>query len=191
MKPVILLDCDGPLTDGFFDMFCFELREMGYAHVQPHLITSWEISKSFPEVDPAHITEGYRRMRQAGTCASFYPNEGAREFVENIRRWATVLAVTAPLNGSPTWAQEREVWLVDNLGFKVEEIISARDKTHVFGHVLVDDKLSTIEAWQKRWPESEAILWTGAHNVRHGWHPRAGDYFELLGLLAPLRERCR
>lgn len=189
MKPIILLDCDGPLTDTFFDRACEYLRDEGIdAH--PHAITDWNVCKAFGASDD--ITHRvYARLREPGVCLHFKPNEGAREFVHNVRKWATVLAVTAPLNGSQTWAQEREVWLTDHLNFKVEDIISARDKTHVFGHVLVDDKLKTIEAWQKRWKESEAILWTGAHNLTAGWNPRAADYYDLLGLLAPLKERCK
>lgn len=187
MKPIILLDCDGPLTDGFFEKMCEVLRENGVHDAYPHAITDWNVCKAFG-CSPELTATAYARLREPGVCSAFKPNEGAREFVHNLRRWATVLAVTAPLNGSPTWAQEREVWLTDHLDFKVDEVISARDKTHVFGHVLVDDKLSTIEGWAKKWACSEAILWTGAHNVRAGWNPRAADYFDLLGLLAPLRE---
>jgi 5'(3')-deoxyribonucleotidase len=189
-RPVILLDVDGPLTAGFFDRFCELLRCEGISTAYPHLITDWDVCYSFAVPDTV-ATRTYDRMREPGVCLAFEPNEGAVEFVNNLRRWADVLAVTAPLNKSPTWAQEREVWLTERLDFKVDEIISARNKTHVFGDILVDDKAKTIRAWSERWPGSEAILWSGSHNVCEAWYPRAGDYFDLLGLLAPLKERCR
>lgn len=189
-RPTILLDVDGPLTDGFFDSICAVLRDEGVVNAYPHLITNWDVGVAFKLSDEM-IRRAYARMREPNVCLGFKPIDGAKELVENLRSWAHVVAVTAPLNGSPTWAQEREVWLTDYLDFHVDDVISARNKTHVFGDVLVDDKLRTIQLWQKRWPESEAILWHGSHNARDSWNPRAADYFDLLGLLAPLKERCK
>lgn len=188
-KPVILLDVDGPLTEGFMEQMCVILRDEGIEEAYPHFITDWDVCKGFG-VPHSITTRAYERMREPGVCLGFRPNEGAREFVENIRRWAKVLAVTAPLNGSPTWAQEREVWLTDHLDFKVEEVISARDKTHVYGDILVDDKVKTIRSWAARWHGSEGILYNESYNVMEAWNPRAGDYFDLLGLLAPLKEKA-
>lgn len=183
-KPVILLDVDGPLTDGFNARFCEYLQDEG-VEAHPHLTTSWNFSNyASGEV----IRRVYNRMRETGTCLHFAPNEGAKDFVYALRQWATVIAVTAPLNGAPTWANEREVWLTDHLDFKVEEVISARDKTHVHGDVLVDDKLANIIAYKTRWPNAEAILWTAPYNAREAWNPRAADYYDVLGLLARLKD---
>lgn len=184
MKPVILLDVDGPLTSTFDDVFCNYLQDEGVS-AHPRDNTHYHFAHfAKPEV----ISRVYARMREPGTCLSFEPHEGAKDFVYALRRWATVLAVTAPLNGAPTWAQEREVWLTDKLDFKVEEIVSARDKYHVFGHAILDDKVSNIIAYKKRWPNAEAILWNAPYNLREDWNPRAGDYYDALSLLMRLKD---
>lgn len=184
MKPTILLDVDGPLTTGMVDVACALLREEGLdAH--PHLVTQWNICASFG-APPDVVHRVYAQLREPGVCAGFTPREGADELVKNLRGWARVVAVTAPLDGSPTWAQEREVWLTDYLDFHPDDVVSARDKTLVDGDTLVDDKYDNVLAWSRKWGR-EAVLWNAPYNVRESWQPRASDYFELLGLLARLK----
>lgn len=185
VKPTILLDVDGPLTTGMVEHTCGLLREEGIdAH--PHLVTQWDICRAFG-APPDVVARIYARLREPGVCAGFAPREGADELVRSLRRWARVVAVTAPLDGSPTWAQEREVWLTDYLDFRVEDVVSVRDKTLVDGDALVDDKYSTVKAWSAKWGR-EAILWDAPYNVLDHHQPRASDYFELLGLLQRLKE---
>lgn len=185
MRPVILLDVDGPLTTGMVEVTCGYLREEGLdAH--PHLVTQWDICRSFG-APPDVVARVYARLREPGVAESFRPREGAEELVANLRRWARVVAVTAPLDGSPTWAQEREVWLTDYLDFHPDDMMSVRDKTLVRGDAIVDDKFATVKAWAEAWGR-EAVLWNAPYNVRESWQPRASDYFELLGLLNHLKE---
>jgi 5'(3')-deoxyribonucleotidase len=183
MRPTILLDVDGPLTSTFDRFFCEYLQDEGVPAHQKDITHYHFANFARPEI----ISRVYARMREPGTCLAFEPHEGAKDFVNVLRQWATVIAVTAPLNGSSTWAQEREVWLTDHLDFKVEEIISARDKYHVYGDALVDDKIQNIVAYKKRWPHAEAVLWNAPYNLREDWNPRASDYYDVLGLLNKLR----
>ncbi len=190
MKPLILLDVDGPLTEGFVDLMCAVLRDEGFDHAFPWLVSHWDMDKCFSV--PPEINEKVRKyLRGPNICYRFEPNAGARDFVTGLRNWARVVAVTSPLNGSPTWAHERELWLQNRLGFRDDEIISARDKTNVFGDVLVDDKATTVRSWATRWSSSEGILWNASYNAREMWNPRASSYTELEGLLAPLKERSK
>lgn len=181
----VLLDVDGPLTDGFFEIACEYLRAEGIA-AYPRLITNWDLFRSFDV--PADVERCVRtRLRGPGIAAAFTPRPGALEFVEGLREWADVYAVTAPLDGSPTWGNEREVWLAERLGFDLRHVVSARDKTVVVGEALVDDKHATIETWQTAHPRGLAILWREAHNESDRWHSVASDYAGLMGWLDALR----
>lgn len=181
----LLLDVDGPLTDGFFEVACEMLRAEGVA-AYPRLITDWDVFASFNV--KADLERHVRaKLRGPGIAAAFTPRPGALEFVERLREWADVYAVTAPLDGSPTWGNEREVWLAERLGFDLRHVISARDKTPVGGDAIVDDKVSTIRTWQAEHPGAMAVLWREAHNTNEPWHAVASDYAGLTGWLEALR----
>ena len=181
-RPRVLIDVDGPLTDGFFETACHHLRARG-VDAKPWAISDWDIFKSFET--SARDEDAVRKiLRGPGIAASFSPRPGALEFLNEMRAWADVYAVTAPLDGSPTWAHERETWLIERLAFNPQHVISARDKSIVVGDVLIDDKFSTVESWQAAHPESLAVLWREAHNRKESWHTTAGDYDELRRTIA-------
>lgn len=188
-RPRILLDVDGPLTDGFFAVACEYLRAEGF-DAWPRLITDWDVFKSFDV--PADVEKRVRALLRApGVAAAFAPRPGADEFVNALREWTDVYAVTAPLDGSATWGHEREVWLAEHLGFDLRHVSSTRDKTIIAGSALVDDKAGTIRAWQDEHPRGLAVLWREAHNETDRWHAVASDYAGLTGWLEALRVDAR
>lgn len=184
-RPRILLDVDGPLTDGFFEVACEYLRAEG-VDAWPRRITNWDLFRSF-DVDPALERHVRARLRAPGVAATFTPRPGAIGFVEALREWADVYAVTAPLDGSPTWGNEREVWLAERLGFDLRHVVSARDKAVVVGEALVDDKHTTIKTWQAAHPSGLAVLWREEHNADDRWHAVASEYTGLTAWLEALR----
>jgi len=184
-RPRILLDVDGPLTDGFTAAVCKELRRMNYAHAREEDVTDhWDMFGQFA-VREADVPVVRERLRRPGVATSFEPRAGAKEFLTDLRKWACVLAVTAPLDGSATWAHEREVWLIERLGFDPLDVIQCRSKGPVQGDAFCDDKHSNVHLWAEENPESLAILW-GVHAPK--WKgPRAADYEALAGYLEALR----
>ncbi len=181
-RPRLLIDVDGPLTDGFFEAACALLREQG-VKAHPRDIKDWNIFKSFAV--SAKVEKKVRAsLRGAGVASAFKPRHGAREFLAELRKWADVYAVTAPLDLSPTWAHEREEWLVEKLGFEHNHIISARHKRLIKGDILIDDKIDTITEWQTEHPEGLAVLWRESHNAGEIWPVSGRDYDELRRTIA-------
>jgi 5'(3')-deoxyribonucleotidase len=185
-RPTIGLDVDGPLTDGFWDAACQVLRDLGVAHAEAARIDRWDIMEAFSV--PADVAaEAYRRLRLPGVAAYFAPNPGAVEFVRDLQSWADVYAVTSPLGG-PAWAHDRESWCRDVVGIQLDRVVQTRDKTVVAVDALVDDKLSTVEAWSRRHPAGLAVLWRAPHNASLPWAgPAAWGYAELVSYLDALR----
>lgn len=188
MRPRILLDVDGPLTPDFFEAFCRELRRQGI-DATPDKITEYDIGRSFG-ISPKLNRHVYKQLQRPGVASSFKPALGALELVFGLRQWADVYAVTAPLDGSPTWSFEREEWLMDKFNFARSEIVHARDKRLIAGDAFVDDKLVHLVDWSKEYPQKLAIMWSEAHNSREPWTgARANNYKELYDILETLREK--
>ncbi len=185
MKRRILIDVDGPLTRGFFVKVCELLRDEGVA-AHPDLIDCWNVFAAFGV--PADVERKVRdRLCLPGVARDFAPRPGAGSFLAELRTWADVYAVTAPLDGSPTWAHDRETWLRDRLGFAADRVISARDKSVIAGDALIDDKIQTLRAWRDAHTVF-AIAWHEPHNAAEGWGgPRVRDYAELREHLEYLR----
>lgn len=186
MRPVILLDVDGPLTMGFFGAACQEMSHEG-VFVSPDDLTAWDFFKALGvshEVEQRVRT----RLQRPGVASGFEPNEYAMAFLRDLRRWAEVFAVTSPLDGSATWGFEREVWLADRLGFEPKQVISARDKRLIRGSAFVDDKYAHLVEWREAWPAGLPIMWGCPHNAEDTWTGiRVSTYARLYDYLQALR----
>lgn len=188
-RPRIILDVDGPLTNGVCEFACTALREMGYKDARPDMVTHWGITESFYNVTLGDTQKMWERMRLPGVASGFAPREGALVFVDGLRAWADVVAVTAPLDHSPTWAHDREKWLVEHLGFTKHEIVSVRDKALVPGDVIVDDLHTTLKRWRSVHPDKLTIMWDMPYNRTEQWAgPVASDFEELTNHLDTLRK---
>lgn len=184
-RPVILLDVDGPLTMSFFDVACREMRREGVVGAKPSALTQWGFLEALAPVTERRIRE---RLRRPGVASLFEPNDGARTFLSDLREWAEVYAVTAPLDGSPTWPYDREQWLIEQLDFDARHVMAVRDKQRVSGHAFVDDKLAHLIEWQAAYPSGLAIMWTCPHNKDDAWTgPRAANYDQLERYLYALK----
>lgn len=189
-RPVVLMDVDGPLTTGAADGMCEVLRAWGYDHARTENITQWDIAKAFNVSAAAKDAMG-RAMRAAGVAESFVPRAGSRVFLDELRGWARVIAVTAPLTNSVHWAGERAIWLSEQLGFAARDVVQADDKSLVEGDFLVDDKLDNLVEWSAAHPRGEGVLWNMSYNALAQWSPRASSFEELAGLLARVRGGVR
>ncbi len=175
----ILLDVDGVLADFVSETLGY-LRRTWKLDYTADDITQWDICESLKL--PVHVQEALkRRWRTIGFCAALEPYAGAKDFVRQLREIGPVICVTSPMNDSRTWASEREQWLVNHFGFRLEEVVSIRDKSIVSGDVMIDDSavnlLTTIAPtrilFDRPWNRADvALQFTRAHS-----------YQEILGLL--------
>jgi 5'(3')-deoxyribonucleotidase len=140
-----------------------------------------------PDADARAI---YASMEVPGLCRSIPVYPGAKEGLARIREFADTWAVTAPFGGEH-WMHERDQWLIENLGFKSNDILHVRSaaKPAVLGDYLVEDKTSTLIAWDKvHGTNGTGILFRRLYNQRDDWHGFAvSDWSGLVSLFEELQ----
>jgi 5'(3')-deoxyribonucleotidase len=180
VRPIILLDCDGPLA-AFTQAYLRALwMETGY-RVDVEEVDRWDIhecvffkriarergivnTNSLRELVDAHVVK-------PGFCADITPQPGAREAVTRLSEIGDVYIVTSPWDSSPTWMHERTQWVArhfPNIGRR--RVIQTAQKHLIRGDVFVDDKASHVEEWAEAWPEGRPILF----DMHHNRYPKAG-----------------
>ena len=178
-KPTVLLDCDGPLADFIAAVLDIVHDETGNRY-KPEDVKTWEIFESIESKEVGDRV--YAKIKDRGGCYGIAVQQGAAEAVRELKKHAEVVILTSPFYGSETWAYEREKWLYDHFGIKSYEVIHARDKYHVAGDFLVDDKASHIRQWQLRFPDGDGLLWTMNYNQNEDLR-RIHSWKELLDLV--------
>lgn len=168
MKPRVLLDCDGILSD-FVGGYLRLLHEHTGIIATHEQVTAFDIGASLgltPE-------QSSRMKRAVGDAHAFartlevYP--GARQGVIELQRVADVYIVTSPWNSNPTWTHDREWWLREHFGIPHARVVHTSAKHLVRGDVLVDDKVSTVREWCEEHPAGGGIVWDTPHNRGEQW----------------------
>lgn len=187
MKPRVLLDCDGVLSDftgGFLDLVN---AEFGTNH-QPADVTSYDIAESLGW-GAAHARRAYDMIRDAEGFASylrFLP--GSQDGVRELQRIADIYVVTSPWWSAPTWCNDRTNWLRSYFGIEADHIVHTSAKHICVGDFLVDDKTSTLVKWQAEHPRAVAVQWQTLHNRRDAWTgPSTCDWAELVAMVEKRR----
>lgn len=82
------------------------------------------------------------------------------ELVAKLRERGEVVCVTSIVAGG-VYADERIVWLIEEMGFHHTDIILAYKKFLVEGDVFIDDKPENVILWANRWHEvgGVPVLW--------------------------------
>jgi 5'(3')-deoxyribonucleotidase len=202
-KPLVLVDCDGPMADfceGFLDLIEEETGERFGAAC----ITEWTITDS-PFFQAIQTRNGqthaelaravWKRANRIGFCSSLKPVAGAIEAVERLREFANVEVLTSPLASSPTWITERVEWLGRHFGFEAEDVHLVSKKFRVPGDFLIDDKLSHLLKWRSAEGrggytshayQHVPILWDAPYNRERGEGvnvKRANSWEEVITLV--------
>lgn len=89
--------------------------------------------------------------RDTELCRSMPVYDGAKEFVRELRSFAEVVVVTSPYAAVPNWCHHRINWLAERFGIAKRDVIFAKRKELVHGHMLLDDKLDNVTAWNAMW----------------------------------------
>jgi hypothetical protein len=155
MKPVVLLDCDGPLAD-FSQGFLDSVEHVTGWKFTPDVITEFgittcpffeKLAEDLGMSRPELSKKVWRDVNRIGWCSALRPTPGSIEAVKELREHAHVEVVTSPLRSTATWMIERVEWLERFYGFDAEEIHFVSKKFRVVGDFLVDDKLDHIAQW--------------------------------------------
>ncbi len=172
MKPIILLDCDGPLacfTQAYLDAL---FRETGHQHLA-HEVDRWAIHECdfFKDIEARLGFINLRRRVDAHVCmpsfcSNIVPAPGAQEAVARLSDLGEVYVVTSPWDSSPTWMHERLHWVAKHFPtIGRRRVIQTAQKHLIRGDVFVDDKLEHVMEWSAAWPLSTAILFDMHHNL--------------------------
>jgi 5'(3')-deoxyribonucleotidase len=165
-KPVILLDCDGVIADCVGGMIEYINDELGTIYTPDDVKTyeTFDIIK-FPGMSKELKTKFWDMVHKGGWCLNMKPLPGAIEAVYELNQIAKVYIVTKPV-WRPAWLYERFCWINHNLGIPEGRIIYAADKYRVEGDMLIDDKVSNVRDWKKRWLDGVGVLWDQPYNQR-------------------------
>jgi len=200
VRPIILLDCDGPLAD-FIGAYLRVVKELTGTTVSPEAVDRWHIHEcAFIKnltADARRWPDPWMTLRDRientiaseGFCSSIPVQPDAVHAVKRLSEIGDVYVVTSPWDSSPTWMHERDQWLKKHFGLPRDRIIQTAGKYRVHGDILVDDKPGHVRAWQEAWPGSLGILFDMPNNrnesasglARGGW----------MFVLEAARERAR
>ena len=149
---LILLDQDGVLADfeqGFYD--AWQARHGALCPAVPlALRRTFYVRDDYPEVYRSAVQEVY-------TAPGFYRNlppvAGAVEAVQALlAQGHDVRICTSPLNQWQHCVPEKYEWVERHLGAEmVHRLIVTKDKTVVYGDVLVDDNPAVVGVRQPHW----------------------------------------
>lgn len=162
----ILVDCDGPLAD--FILLYLELHEQlnGRRHVHAD-VTDFDFAKCVATKDEDERV--WRHIdRSPGLVRNMVMEDGAAQGLIELRKLGRVVCVTSPHTG-PTWMHERFAWLIGR-GFHKRDIVMCKDKSHVAGDILIDDKPEHCIEWADENPSGDAILYGMPHNAEWPEH---------------------
>lgn len=172
MRPIVLLDCDGPLCDftqGYLDAL---EQETGAKHT-PSEVDRWSIADCdfFKQAArDLHIEHRALKARvdkyvsMTDFCAELSVQPGAQQAVATLGELADVYVVTSPWDSSPTWMFERLHWLARNFKLSRSRVIQTGTKHLIRGSAFLDDKPSHVVEWGLAWPDAHALLFDMPHN---------------------------
>lgn len=178
----VCLDVDGVL--GNFPLAA--LRYINDRAGREYLLGDIEEHDILKALGLLHWQDDFDRWcADTGVCRELEVYDGAKDFVRELRAMADVLVVTSPYVGVPTWCHHRINWLAEHFGIPRRDVIFAKRKEMIRGHLLIDDKLSNCEAWVSKSQHRKAVVFdqpwnrqraaTGAHMM-----VRARGYEEAL-----------
>lgn len=181
MKPELLLDCDGLLSD-FLGSTLTHLEAAGMPLTEP--VLDWEVRKYLSKEQLAFV---YNLWKSKGFAAQLPVYPGAQAAVKELRKIATVSFCTSHWEDSDTWVAERTKWLAQNFGSG--DIYYNHKKWRVWGDIFVDDHVKNLKPWGEKWGAAALpILWSQPYNTTMEWDGRRiGDWGQLIEVVADFK----
>lgn len=160
-KPRVGVGVDGVLADLLAPLFTHMNTMLGTAYAPDHM-KDWDITDLVPEDrrDEFWTTFG----REVRVHDALRPLPGAVEGMKLLAGVADVYVVTAYLRSAPTWVHDRDRWLSEHFGISDKKIVHTHAKYTFSAKALVDDKPTTVAAWQREFRFGFGVLWDQPYN---------------------------
>ncbi len=196
-KLVVLCDVDGVLADMSTHFISAYKRIAGIQLTKDQLNDLPIIDNVVKLYSPvkkqaSHLNKLYTFLGKKGTCYSLPIFPGAQETVKILLNDPMVdfRILTAQFSRSKTWVYERTCWLKDHFNITTSQVIFAKDKSLVQGHLFVDDTPKNITEWKAVNTNHVAKLWLQSHNVKYSDSMDIlCNWDELLNLVESLKEK--
>lgn len=184
MKPIVLLDLDGPIADfdaRFFRRCADEGWPMDCAPAgQRHRFATDHV------IDKEHQRLARAMVNTPGWFADLPVVDGALDGLRELAGVADCWLASKPLEANPTCRDDKAAWVARELGDEwVRRLIITPDKSMVCGSVLLDDApyldWLPVASWR-------AVIfpmpWNGpdskwGHLPRWGWGDPVGDLLDV------------
>jgi 5'(3')-deoxyribonucleotidase len=153
----ILCDVDGVFAD-FLGHTIFYLGDKAPGEEE---FTSWNLLDHLSK-EEAEFCNALWRL--PSWCKDIPLLPGAQVAHKELAALGKVLWVTAPVRNSRYWHLERISWLEAHFGVDEDDVVFTHDKSHVWGDVIIDDRLENVEGWAKAHPAGLPILWDRPYN---------------------------
>ena len=164
MRPKLLLDIDGILTD-FHAAVARVAVDAGF-DIALSRMSEWEMSASLRKAGaPEPIVEKcMSAMASEGFNERLEPSPEALKNLPRLQEIADVVFVTAPNLQCSTWMNERIAWMRHHFNVEPECVVFSCEKQEVFGDAFVDDNPKNVLDWSERHPKNMAALWDAPYN---------------------------
>lgn len=158
-KPLVWLDCDGPLAN-ILEPTLALINELTGRKLTVQDVTDWDLFACL-ELDDS-TEKAVRALWQApGFCNSLLPAAGAKTAVAELLTFCDVRVATTLQSSAPTWAYDRLRWLAREFKIPATSVVFTTDKSVLIGDVFVDDKIEHVQA-----AEMPAFLFDMPYNRR-------------------------
>lgn len=183
MKPKVLLDVDGILTD--FHATVANIATRAGFPITADQMTEWDMSISLNAAGaPNNIVSAcLLAMASEGFNKELEPSLEAVKNLPKLELVADVVFVTAPNVGCATWTDERIFWMKNFFDVNPSRILFANEKQHIMGDVFVDDNPANTSVWAKHNPSGLSILWDAPYNRNAEIKHRVKSWKELVELI--------
>ena len=141
-RMLIGLDVDGVITD-FVGALLNTLHQRTGRLIHEEQIQSFDLTEQLTEV--WQVAQDI--LSEPGFARSLVAYPNAIDGINRLRQLGRVVFVTTPFHPSPTWSNERAIWLQEHAQARTRDIVHASDKTLFCGHVLIDDSPGQLQNW--------------------------------------------
>lgn len=155
---ITLIDCDGVMAK-WTDMFIRVCREQFDINPTINDGKTWDFF-NYPEVVAKKNDIWKYILSTKGLIRDLEKYDYADELIAKLRERGEVVCVTSIVSGG-YYADERIMWLIEEMGFPRTHIILAYRKFMVEGDIFIDDKPSNVVEWADRWYSEcgTPVLW--------------------------------